>query len=221
MSDKENLKSGEHKKASPVGRRKFLKVASVSAPIISTIASKPVWAGACTLSGNLSNNTSAPEDPEICYARGYTGGGWCNGHAENNGYWSYIGKNKTDSLSSLITGYSVPDVTIEEAILCNCKNDKHGTKKSGDHSDECKNDEIPSNKQGLWKQRAVAALNMLLWNELKADYIAHGCVTASKVHTAFFFPTTLANIMSATQAELEDANEGNFPNGPYMDFCSL
>ncbi|MFD2165570.1 hypothetical protein ACFSJY_04765 [Thalassotalea euphylliae] len=40
-------------------RRKFLKGAALGAPIISSIASKPVWgAGICALSGSLSGNMS-------------------------------------------------------------------------------------------------------------------------------------------------------------------
>ncbi len=105
MSDKENLKSGEHKKASPVGRRKFLKVASVSAPIISTIASKPVWAGTCTLSGNMSGNTSTHDREHCLNFQGYSPGGWKNGGASKKGYWDIIFYEKDSLIDDIFSGF--------------------------------------------------------------------------------------------------------------------
>ena len=105
MSDKENLNSGEHKKANPVGRRKFLKVASVSAPIISTIASKPVWAGTCTLSGNMSGNTSTHDREHCLNFQGYSPGGWKKGAANNSGYWDIIKYEKATSIDGIFNNF--------------------------------------------------------------------------------------------------------------------
>jgi hypothetical protein len=66
-----------------VERRRFLlKGALVSAPVILTVASRPVWAGGrrhgggggCALSGQLSGNLSQPE--EECGGEGCTPGYW-------------------------------------------------------------------------------------------------------------------------------------------------
>ena len=68
------------------GRRRFLfKGAVISAPVIMTVASRPVWAGGwrkwgggkgrnCTLSGQLSGNLSTPD--EVCSGEGCTPGYW-------------------------------------------------------------------------------------------------------------------------------------------------
>lgn len=52
------------------GRRKFLKGAVAASPVLLTIASKPSWAGNCSLSGemsgNLSNQNAKPCNSEGC-----------------------------------------------------------------------------------------------------------------------------------------------------------
>jgi len=84
-------------------RRKFLTKVAVGAPLLTTIASRPVWAGQCTLSGNLSNNVSNHDETTSCSMWGYSGGSWCRGHANNNDFWSLIGLTKNSPLSQIDT----------------------------------------------------------------------------------------------------------------------
>ena len=57
------------------GRRRFIKMAIVTAPVILTVASRPVWARNCSLSGQLSGNLSGPDD---CFGEGCSPGFWKN-----------------------------------------------------------------------------------------------------------------------------------------------
>ena len=59
MSENIQPNNKEQKSNNTNLRRSFLKKAAISAPIISTVSSKPVWgAGICALSGSLSGNLS-------------------------------------------------------------------------------------------------------------------------------------------------------------------
>ncbi|HED15322.1 MAG TPA: hypothetical protein ENI64_00670 [Gammaproteobacteria bacterium] len=57
-------------------RRKLLKGAVSAAPVILTVASRPVWARNCSLSGQLSGNLS--DQTEDCAGEGCTPGYWRN-----------------------------------------------------------------------------------------------------------------------------------------------
>lgn len=68
-------------------RRKFLKGAVVSAPVILSIASRPVWARGCSLSGQLSGNLSDAQAEEPCQGEGCSSKYWCiNGHRFHQNY---------------------------------------------------------------------------------------------------------------------------------------
>ena len=56
------------------GRRQFIKTAIVTAPVILTVTSRPVWATNCTWSGQLSGNLSDAGDP-------------CGGEGCNASFW--------------------------------------------------------------------------------------------------------------------------------------
>lgn len=58
-------------------RRRLLKGAVSSAPVIFTVASRPVWARNCSLSGQLSGNLS-DQDGTTCAGEGCTPGYWKN-----------------------------------------------------------------------------------------------------------------------------------------------
>ena len=172
-------------------RRGFLKKAAISAPILTTIAARPVWAGQCSLSGNLSNNVSNHDPSTHCFAQGYSPGGWLHGHANNNGYWAKISLDKTDKLSTLLSVSPHTSITIGEAL-------------SGPSSPH-----IPQGEKGLWRQRAAAALNLCLWNIMKDCALSVSCNVSSEfssVSDDFYFETTLAIIMSADETTLGNAN---------------
>lgn len=96
MSDKENLKSGEHKKPNPVGRRNFLKKAAIGAPIVLASSSRPAWGMPDCLSGIMSGNLSNHE--HTCKLSG----GLSHGHWKNH----YVTGNEQSSRRG---GSSVPD----------------------------------------------------------------------------------------------------------------
>ena len=182
--------SSEAKAPPKNSRRSFLTKVAIAAPILTTIAARPVWAGECSLSGNLSNNVSNHGDTSHCEFNGYSNGGWKEGHAENNGYWDNINKSKGDSLSSLLG--ITPDIN---ATIGNALGDPDAN--------------IPNDK-GLWKQRAAAALNLCLWEAMKECAQEESCnvnFEFSNVHDDFFFDTTLAIIMDSSEGTLEAANE--------------
>ena len=176
MSDKENLKSGEQSKASPVGRRKFLKVASVSAPIISTIASKPVWAGHCSISGNLSGNLSNHHDDQPCSFNTYSHGGWLNGSASN--LWVYLPSSyqKGSDLANLLP---VPFIagTILDALNGNLA--------------------VPNNQKGWIQQATTAALNAVLWEQAVLTYQSNpNHPMFNDIADDFYFPVPLSEIQA-------------------------
>lgn len=57
------------------GRRKFLKGAAAATPILLSVASRPVWARNCSLSGQLSGNLS-DQSGDICAGEGCSQGYW-------------------------------------------------------------------------------------------------------------------------------------------------
>jgi hypothetical protein len=64
-------------------RRRFIKRAIVAAPFILTVASRPVWAANCTLSGQLSGNLSDAGDP--CGGEGCSADYW----VDHTDMWHY------------------------------------------------------------------------------------------------------------------------------------
>lgn len=59
-------------------RRNFLTKVALAAPVITTIAAKPVWAGqsSCTVSGMISGNLSHQGSDVECDGYGFSPGGW-------------------------------------------------------------------------------------------------------------------------------------------------
>ena len=55
-------------------RRRFIKRAIIAAPFILTVASQPVWAGNCTMSGQMSGNLS--DANPLCGGQGCSPGYW-------------------------------------------------------------------------------------------------------------------------------------------------
>jgi len=70
--------SSESNSSSTNSRRSFLVKAALAAPVITTIAAKPVWAGdfKCTVSGMLSGNLSHHTGEDHCDGYGFSPGGW-------------------------------------------------------------------------------------------------------------------------------------------------
>jgi hypothetical protein len=67
MSDKQISNSVDASKTVKNTRRSFLKKTAIGAPVVSSIASQPVWgAGICALSGSLSGNLSNHGDQSDC-----------------------------------------------------------------------------------------------------------------------------------------------------------
>lgn len=209
----QGIVSPETHSSSTNSRRSFLTKVAVAAPLLTTIASRPVWAGECTLSGNLSNNVSNHDETTHCSMWGYSGGAWCEGHADNNDFWSLIGLTKDTLLVTLLTSYTDTDTDpvsdtarIGDALKCQNYSYQKLNK--------------PKNEKGLWKQRAVAALNLLLWEVMIADVESNNCLNSDygMVHADFYFFTTLSIIMSADISILENANRDGF-TGSFQTTC--
>jgi hypothetical protein len=64
----------ETKQSQNQGRRKFIKGAAAATPIVLSVASRPVWARNCSLSGQLSGNLS--DDGIPCVGEGCTTDFW-------------------------------------------------------------------------------------------------------------------------------------------------
>lgn len=179
-------------------RRSFLKKAAISAPILTTIAARPVWAGQCSLSGNLSNNVSNHDHSVDCALNIYSPGGFLCGSASN--LWSYTGLTRTSPLTSLL-GTLLPDVTpahitIEAALSGNGKQTKNGNGGGNGGGIICSDVTLGEYSATGWeRQLAAAALNALLWQE--ALLLCEGnlnCNIMDDLADNFYFPFTLQEI---------------------------
>lgn len=77
--------NGETKQNQSNGRRKFIKGAAAATPVILSVASRPVWARNCSLSGQLSGNLS-DHDGIPCNGEGCTPGFWGQQGYRSNSY---------------------------------------------------------------------------------------------------------------------------------------
>jgi len=147
-------------------RRNFFKKAALGTALITTVTSRPVFAGQCNLSGNLSNNASVDPNAPTCINAGYSPGGWKhNGNGGGaGGAYKFYGRitypdgsfiNYNDSISKLL-GYSLttpdesvePSITIREALKGN---------RQGENGN-------PDWKKNFIKHIVTAALNAALWS---------------------------------------------------------
>lgn len=188
-------------------RRGFLKKAAISAPILTTIAARPVWAGQCSLSGNLSNNVSNHEHQAPCSILGYSHGYWGNlNSGKGSVLFGYLARSIDDNLASFFIdlGYPVPasfqegtPAKIVDALARG--NANHGVKGN-----------LGVGNWGLWQQRTTAFLNVLLWNYLKEqctdinDIATPNCAI-NYVDSKFYYPWTFDDVWSKSQFTLESA----------------
>lgn len=178
MLDNENTSKEEGQISSRIdsstknNRRGFLRKVAIAAPLLTTVASRPVWAGQCSLSGNLSNNVSNQNNDEPCQYNTYSPGGWLNGRAAGSGsnidLWQYTGFSRNDSLSTLLLG-----------------TDYQGSIASA----------LGGGPHGWERQLACAALNAALWDyALNACTIDANCPIMEELAPNFYFPFTLEQI---------------------------
>jgi hypothetical protein len=80
-----NQKDYQPAKTSNSGRRQFVKGVAVATPILMSVASRPVWARNCSLSGQLSGNLS-DQDGIPCNGEGCTPGFWGQQGYRSNSY---------------------------------------------------------------------------------------------------------------------------------------
>lgn len=87
-------------------RRRFSKIGLTGSAVIFTLASRPVWAGQCSISGIMSGNVSSPG--QITCA-GCTPGYWKNNHIDTSSHdWIGTGYKTTDTFNSV---FGVSDYT--------------------------------------------------------------------------------------------------------------
>lgn len=215
-STEQNKTSNEANSSATKSRRSFLTKAVVAAPLLTTIASRPVWAGQCSLSGNLSNNVSNHDHSIDCNILGYSPGGWCNGHANNHNLWAYIGLTAESPLSALFLSYSPasfdnfpngPIAKIKDALKQ--QGGGNGACSSGDYNKLG----TSHNDNGLWRQRTAAALNSLLWLAMKEDCENNpSCIflgNSSPVSEQFYYTWSLSEIMLKTEQTLATTHDHN------------
>ena len=91
-------------------RRRFSKIGLTGSAVIFTLASRPVWAGQCSISGMTSGNVSAPGQ---ITCGGCTPGYWKNNHIDTTSHeWIGTGYKTTDTFNSV---FGVSDYTT----VCN------------------------------------------------------------------------------------------------------
>jgi hypothetical protein len=160
-------------------RRGFFKKAAIGSALITTVASKPVWANQCTLSGNLSNNTSNHDETTHCALSGFSHGGWKANRSMTGAARSYYGVMKglngviinVDSKISVLFGGSAPNITIQQAL------DKVGA---------------TGYNTNFLAQITAAALNAALWQCIKAQCEDGSCSIASLgIDNRFYWPKTV------------------------------
>lgn len=80
-------------------RRRFSKIGLTGSAVIFTLASRPVWAGQCTISGMMSGNVSSPGQ---ITCGGCTPGYWKNNHIDTTSHdWIGTGYKTTDTFNSI------------------------------------------------------------------------------------------------------------------------
>ncbi|GBL44235.1 hypothetical protein SFMTTN_0030 [Sulfuriferula multivorans] len=80
-------------------RRRFSKIGLTGSAVIFTLASRPVWAGQCSISGMMSGNVSSPG--QITCA-GCTPGFWKNNHVDTTSHdWIGTGYKTTETFNSV------------------------------------------------------------------------------------------------------------------------
>lgn len=91
-------------------RRKFSKTGLIAAPVIMSLASKPVLGNQCSLSGMLSTTFSGPDESERC--GGLTPGFWKT-HPD---YWPQYSKYPGKITCVTIGGNNKPNVTWDRSL---------------------------------------------------------------------------------------------------------
>ncbi len=167
MTVKKTISSAEQDQTAESSRRQFFKKAGVGAAMITTVASRPVWAGQCSMSGLLSGDLSNHGHVADCTANGISPGGYTTGISTgpgdnvdlwNEGWLSPYSKQSTaasilddNSLTYTPNSGGAPlFYTIEEALL--------GKLRDGGKVDKL--------IKGRLKQAVCAALNAVLWSQM-------------------------------------------------------
>lgn len=106
ISDVDSAQSRDASDASFIARRRQLAKLGFGAPVLASLASRPVFAGQC-LSNMMSGNLSNPNRGNC--AKGWSPGGWGQPGGTINGYrdavaWSKAGFSQTALLSTLPIG---------------------------------------------------------------------------------------------------------------------
>lgn len=160
----------------PGSRRKFFKKAAIGSALITTVSSRSVLAAGCTMSGNLSNNTSGQHDipPGGCSYNIVSPGGWLNGIASGNAgsnpsLWPYTGQSRTSPLADLFPSTSFAG-TIEDALG------------GGNH--------------GFERQLACAALNSLLFEYININCTSTTCDIFADLPSTFYWTVSYDEIVA-------------------------
>ena len=123
LSDVESARDREVSQAAFVARRRHLAKLGLGAPVLATLASRPVFAGQC-LSNMMSGNLSSPNRGNC--SKGWSPGGWGqpggNVHTYSTiGAWTAIGLDYNTAtmanVPSILNKNGVPTATLLKTLL--------------------------------------------------------------------------------------------------------
>lgn len=186
-------------KISHSNRRSLIK-GLAGAPLILTIASRPVWANKCSVSGHLSGNLSHPTASQQCTFKVLSPGGFTQSNWAPTLWSNYLNAYfQLTSLAKDLLAISNPvgvenTLTIEQALG------------GGNHGD--------------LRQATAAALNAIVWERMVDLYNTQntnypGYQTISQA--GFFFPVTLWEVRNNYNYDRGYYNNSTFTSAQTID----
>lgn len=186
-------------------RRGFLKKAALGSAVITTVTSRPVWAGQCSMSGNLSNNMSNPNTQASCQIKGYSAHSWCD-----DNLLRLIRVSKHTPLHHLIPG-APRNAKVKDALPAQC---------SGGNLSHLGEDVMWQKK---WRQLTTSELNKRLWQtmmtECDGNPYCNFLSNPNLISKDFYYPTDNWHYKYQNLGTLEEVN--NRIDGRSRDYWDI
>jgi len=191
-----NTPIADIKPATDNSRRQFFKKATIGAALITTISSRPVLAGQCNLSGDLSNNASNQDPNFTCDLAGYSHGGWkADSNNDNGAARAYYGVFETGYNTSRVINYN-----SKLKRLFGGRNLPDAQKNSYTIQDALDKEPLAGFDSNFVAQITAAALNAALWQYAIGqctDPQSQSCKDViSDLDSTFYWPKTVADYRS-------------------------
>lgn len=177
--DRKNTNSPPKATKIPGINRRGVVKGLASTPLIMTIASRPVWAETCSVSGHLSGNLSNPNEVATCVLTVFSIASLSQSNGGDmgslyNAIWNVLPFNSTDKLTTL------PNITFSGSPFT-------GTI-----------DEALTGADPDLQVKTAAFLNFVLWQEMVSLYETTVSTAVSEYvllsSTGFYFPVTEASV---------------------------